>query len=319
MNQPAYKIKDDLIPVIASSDDNYAYPLGIMFISLLENTKQPEKFHLFVIDGGIHEKKRAQLTHEITKRNSKLTFLDISKEAYAHFPTVAHISAPAYYRISIPELFDLSVTRAIYLDCDLIIKADLQELWNTDLENHPIGAIENVSNNTYKASLLNQSDYFNSGVLIIDLQKWREQDIPNRVREFKINHPELISTNDQCALNGVFKGDWKRLPIKWNFQSGLYRKSTQSKRLLKSDEDTIWSPNIIHYIGWSKPWLKPCYHPLSSEYDRYREMSDFTKEATFALDIKHKSFFSLAKKSIRKAIWKRKYLKRGYSFYHNKT
>ncbi len=316
--QQKYKVADGIIPVIASSDDNYAYPLGVMFISLIENTKNPERFHLFIIDGGISERKKEGIKNEIEKRNSELTFLEINNEVYADFPTKAHISAPAYYRISIPELFDESVKRAIYLDCDLIIKNDLQLLWEIDLEGHAIAAAENISNSTYRTSQLKQSDYFNSGVMVIDLEKWRAEDIPNKVRTFKLEHPELICTNDQCALNGVFKGQWKRLPLNWNFQSGLYRNSSQTKKILKDNnsEDLIWHPFIIHYIGWSKPWLKPCYHPLASEYDRYRLMSSFSNKASSKINTsKRKNFFSLLKKSIRKHIWKRKYIKKGYDLY----
>ena len=63
---PKYKVEKNIIPVIASSDDNYSYPLGIMFISLLENTQNPERFHLFIIDGGISEekKKNVNLLHK---------------------------------------------------------------------------------------------------------------------------------------------------------------------------------------------------------------------------------------------------------------
>jgi len=315
---PKYKVEKNIIPVITSSDDNYSYPLGVMFISLLENTQNPERFHLFIIDGGITEEKKKNLQKEVEKRSSQLTFLTIDDDIYATFPTRAHISAPAYYRISIPELFETSVTRAIYLDCDVIIKDDLLTLWDIDLDGHAIAAVENISSHTYKISGLEQSDYFNSGVMIIDLEKWRKDDIPNKVRDFKINHPELICTNDQCALNGVFKGRWKHLPLKWNFQSGFYRSSEQTKKMAKNADfdNPIWSPSIIHYIGWSKPWLTPCYHPLASEYDRYRNMSSFADEATSSFDAsKKKNAFSLFKKTVRKYLWTRKYMNKGYDLY----
>jgi lipopolysaccharide biosynthesis glycosyltransferase len=306
--------------VIASSDDNYSYPLGVMFISLLENTKSPERFHLFIIDGGITNKKKDDLRLEVEKRGSQLTFLAINDEIYANFPTRAHISAPAYYRISIPELFDGSVTRAIYLDCDLIVKNDLQLLWDIDLKGNAIAAAENISGTTYKASGLKQSDYFNSGVMIIDLDVWRENDISNKVRNFKIEHPELICTNDQCALNGVFKGQWKRLPLNWNFQSGLYRTSNQTKKIIVNNDSTnpIWSPYIIHYIGWSKPWIRPCYHPLEGEYLRYKSMSgysDFSGTTSNDILANKRSFFSLLKKRLRQYLWQYRYKKMGYPLF----
>jgi lipopolysaccharide biosynthesis glycosyltransferase len=310
-------IKQNQIPVVASSDDNYAYPLGVMFISLLENTNNPERFSLFIIDGGIDSTKKEKLKNDIEQRGSTLTFLDINSDIYADFPTRAHISAPAYYRISIPELFESDVKKVIYLDCDLIIKSDLQLIWNIDLENYPIAAVENISKSTYKASQLNQSDYFNSGVMIINLDIWRKEKIPEQVRAFKIEHPELICTNDQCALNGVFKGNWKRLPLKWNHQSGLYRHSPQVQRFIDSGEykEALWNPGIIHYVGWSKPWYSPCYHPLEGEYCRYKNLSLHASELLNEQKDWSHTLFSLLKKRIRQRLWQYRYKKNGFTLY----
>ena len=319
MKKALATVNENIIPIVASSDDNYAYPLGVMFISLLENTRAPERFHLFVVDGGIRSQKKQQLTDSVNQYNSQLTFLNVNSDLYANFPTSAHISAPAYYRISIPELFDTSVERVIYLDCDLVIKADLQALWQQTLDGYAVGAVENISSSTYRASGLDQQDYFNSGVLLIDLQRWREQRIPEKIRAFKQEHPELICTNDQCALNGVFRGDWKRLPLHWNHQSGLFRSSKQVKRLkLHADfEKSLWSPNIIHYIGWSKPWLMPCYHPLAGEYRRYRKLSNFMADHPIEThtDIGERSGFSLWKKRMRQLLWQWRYRQHGYEIY----
>jgi lipopolysaccharide biosynthesis glycosyltransferase len=313
------RILKDTIPVVASSDDNYAAPLSVMFVSLLENTSSPELIHFFVIDGGISELKKSLLKADAKTYGSQVTFLNVNNEAYASFPTKAHISAPAYYRISIPELFDASVEKAIYLDCDLIIKQDIQTLWGFELEEYPVAAIENISSSTYKASGLKQCDYFNSGVMLINLKAWRERGISEKVREFKKNHPELICTNDQCALNGVFKGQWKRLPLSWNMQSGLYRHSPQVDRLLKSETDeALWEPAIIHYIGWSKPWINPCYHPLEGEFRRYKDKGEYATVNIIdknSLSIKNRSRFSLLKKRVRQRLWQYRYLKKGYNLY----
>jgi lipopolysaccharide biosynthesis glycosyltransferase len=319
MNNHLPSIAKDSIPIVASSDDNYAAPLSVMFVSLLENTSKPERIHFFVIDGGISDEKKSLLREDVLTHKSQITFLNVNDDVYANFPTKAHISAPAYYRISIPELFDENVEKVIYLDCDIIIKQDIQTLWEFNLENHPIAAVENVSSSTYKASGLKQSDYFNSGVMLINLKKWREENIPEQVRTFKMEHPELICTNDQCALNGVFKGHWKRLPLIWNMQSGLYRQSQQVDRLLKEGADSaIWNPGIIHYIGWSKPWIQPCYHPLEGEFRRYKDKSTYAAINIIdrnAVSTKSRSFFSLLKKRLRQRLWQYRYLKKGYKLY----
>ncbi len=318
MKPPLASVATNQIPVVASTDDNYAIPLTVMFISLLENTTSPERIHLFVIDGGISESKHEKMREAVESRNSQLTFLEVNSEVYKDFPTRNHISAPAYYRISIPELFDESTKRCIYLDCDVIIKADITELWDMDLEGHAIAAVENISRSTFLASKLKQSDYFNSGVMLIDLEKWREQHIPEKVRSFKLEHPELISTNDQCALNGVFRGKWKRLPLHWNHQSGLYRHSDQVERLQQTGEleKALWHPSIIHFIGWSKPWIQPCYHPLEGEYRRYHQMSPFNDEPLQTIpESRKRRKFSLFKKQWRQRKWQKRYKKHGFALF----
>ena len=309
------------IVVVASTDDNYAYPLGVMFVSLLANTETPEKMSLFVIDGGISEDKKNRLRECVESRKASLTFLDMNNEIYASFPTVAQISAPAYFRISIPELFDDNVTRAIYLDCDLIIQSDIRALWDMPLDNYGMAAVENISSSTYRQSGLAQSDYFNSGVMIIDLDYWREHNIPERVRRFKQEHPELICTNDQCALNGVFKGEWKALPIQWNHQSGLYKNSEQTNRLKQNNlwDEAVYSPNIIHYVGWAKPWIRPCFHPLKQHFFHYVGISDIpitTTTSPFTGSIfnprRHLTQF---KKYLRQQKWQRRYRDRGVTLY----
>lgn len=319
MKYPLASVEKDCIPIVASSDDNYASPLSVMFVSLLENTSNPERIRFFIIDGGISEQKKALITADVEAYKSQLSFLNVKHEVYANFPTKAHISAPAYYRISIPELFDNNVEKVIYLDCDVIVKQDIQELWRHELDEYPIAAIENISGSTYKASRLEQNDYFNSGVMLINLKEWRKKGIPEQVRNFKIQHPELISTNDQCALNGVFKGHWKRLPQKWNMQSGLYRQSRQVKEVFKREsEEAIWDPAIIHYIGWSKPWITPCYHPLEGEFRRYRDKSVFANVNITDVNSKSigkRSATSLLKKRLRQRLWQYRYLRKGYKLY----
>ena len=318
MNNSIATAGQDKIVVVASSDANYVIPMHVMFVSLLENAARPDRFELFAIDGGIPEKQKNSLKNDVTVRGGNVTFLEVDDRIYANFPTRKHISAPAYYRISIPELFDASVKRAIYLDCDLIIKADLEKLWNQNLGPYCIAAVENIAGSTYLKSGLAQSDYFNSGVMIIDLVKWREQKIPEKVRTFKIEYPELISTNDQCAFNGVFKGEWLRLPVHWNMQSGLYRNTRQVNRIKQEGffEKAVWEPSIIHYVGWSKPWVKPCFHPLEGEYRRYLDLSVYSDTPVKEVGIPQEyTIIKVLKKNFRKKLWQRKYRSRGIALH----
>lgn len=315
-------VPDNIIPIVVSTDENYARHLGVMAVSLLENTIQPNRCHFFIIDGGIHPSTHTTIKSEIEKRNGAVTFLKVDQTIYSSLPLRRGMTAAAYYRISIPELFDESVPKVIYLDCDLIVKGDISQLWDASLEGRHIGAVENISNSTYLASGLPQKKYFNSGVMVIDLKLWRQDKIGDKVREFKINYPEKTVTNDQCALNGVLYNSWTRLPLFWNQQSGLYRKSAQQDNFTPEElEAAIWEPRIIHYIGWSKPWIYLCFHPLAGEYDRYISLTawaDTRKKHVRTRDILRKHLSpSLIKKRLRQKRWQKLYEKRGMHLFNN--
>lgn len=204
----------------------------------------------------------------------RFSFLEEKRDLYSDAETSKHISTAAYLRISIPDLLDSSVKRAIYLDCDTIVLRDITELWEADMEGLPLAAVENISSKAYITSGLPQSDYFNSGVLLMDLDIWRKEKVAESVRAFIREHPEKIQYHDQCALNGVIAGRWKRLPLSWNHQSGIYK---NRKQLETFAPDILLaarlSPAIVHFVGSEKPWNDICLHPFTHRYQEYAQQT----------------------------------------------
>ncbi|EMP54010.1 general stress glycosyltransferase GspA [Marinobacter santoriniensis NKSG1] len=272
-HQTGRSVAEGVIPVVASSDQNYAMHLTVMFTSLLRNCSDPERVQLFCIDGGIPEQTRERMNEEIVHAGGRgIEFINVDKKRFEHLPTLKHITSSAYYRIAIPELFDESVKKVVYLDCDIIVRGDILELAATDLTGFGVAAVENISGHTYKKLGIPQSEYFNSGVLLLNLDYWRENGISDQVLRFKQENPHRISTNDQCALNGILHESWKHLPLKWNHQTGLYRQSDQTDAFSPEEvKSANLNPKVIHYIGWDKPWRKVRFHPLADEYDRYAD------------------------------------------------
>ncbi|MFO7972129.1 MAG: glycosyltransferase family 8 protein [Desulfobacterales bacterium] len=301
------------IPLVVSCDENYAPHMCVMLVSLLENASSPSRVHIYVLDGGIKDKTGEIIKKEIQKRKGVLNFIDFDHSRYKNFKLRRNMSPSVYYRISIPELFSGSVTKAIYLDCDLIVKGDISELWNYPFQGNHIAAVQDLSNSTYLASGLPQHKYFNSGVMLIDLDLWRRDNIAEKVRKFKVEHPEKIRTNDQCALNGVLFDSWARLPLRWNQQAGIYRPTRGRLRHFsrKEIDEAIWNPGIIHYIG-GKPWNYPCFHPLEGEYFHYLKKTCLGAKLK-EKDKNLKTFLTWSlqpkflKKYIRKMIWQHKY------------
>lgn len=304
----------DPIHIVASTDENYAPHLGVMFASLLANTQGPERVRLYVIDGGINADTRAKLDEVVERFGARLDFFTLADEAYADYPLEKFLTAPAYYRLSIPELFDNDVNKVLYLDCDLIVRSDVQELWDAPLDSCALAAVENISNTTYKRSGVPQSSYFNSGVMLLNLAVWRDDNIAAQVRDV-VTKPGSTTKNDQCALNIVLHDRWKRLPLKWNFQSGMYRPHHQlDKYAEKEVSEALREPAIIHYVGWSKPWLYLCYHPLAHEYLQYRSQ---TKWADVPLE--GDTLRNRVRKYIRPSLLKKLYRQRKWQAFYRRS
>ncbi len=117
----------------------------------------------------------------------------------------------------------------MYLDADILVLDDLESLWETDLEGAVVGAVLDGLDPKLKhgdpgfEEVPRVQDYFNSGVLLIDLGRWREERISERALELLINHPQSLFS-DQDALNIVCDGRWKKLDPRWNFQDYYEKK-----------------------------------------------------------------------------------------------
>jgi len=306
----------DLIHVVASSDEGYAPHLGVMFLSLLKNTKVPSHVRLYVLDGGIREGTKEEIEGLVRRFDARVTWVGI-EEQYAEFPTEKWLTRAAYFRLSIPELLDPEIEKALYLDCDMIVRDDIAEIWAVDVRGYSLGAVENISDRTYKRAGVSQSEYFNSGVMLLNLAQWRRERVADRVRA-QLTGDDAVCTNDQDALNRVLHGSWKRLALRWNFQSGMYRPHRQLEKYEQKEiDDALFDPAIIHFVGWSKPWKYLSYHPLQRIYVAYRDQTIWATDVREGFNWRNRlrRVFSpsLLKKRARQLQWERRYRDRGWS------
>ena len=155
----------------------------------------------------------------------------------------------ALFRLSLPYVTDLS--KIIYLDCDILVNLDINELWNIDLEGNCFAGVVDgsVSKSTfwtpdYIRRILNHdklSSYINSGVLVMNLEKLRQGDnLINASTEWLKVHYYTAPYPDQDFINSLFYGRIKLLDGRFNRHMNL---------------DGDLSGTIIHTI-WSKPWRR---------------------------------------------------------------
>lgn len=254
--------------IVTAADNNYAKHLGVMLTSLLINQKETIGISIYIIDGNLSDINKEKLTKIVERFQSSVNFLTVDDTIFKSFNERKRISKEAYYRIMIPKLLSEDINKALYLDCDLVVTKDISPLWTTDIEDFHLGAVES---SVYKKlinyiSLPAGSSYFNSGVFLLNLDKWRKDNITEKILQYKEENPDKDRFLDQDALNAVLYDKWLKLHYTWNYTTGHWKRRKSYP---------ISTPAIIHFTTRKKPWNSN--HPFKKEYYKYVSISDWNK------------------------------------------
>jgi lipopolysaccharide biosynthesis glycosyltransferase len=249
------RLDEETIVLVAGADDRFALGLTVALSSALKHLDSSRRAHVFVLDGGISpaglERCRGCLL--AVRPDVEITVVENDPERFAAFNFHLY-SRAAYLRLLIPEVVPARYARALYLDSDLVVQGDIAELWALPDEGKPFWAAfdEGVRGTDYVKETLFFADvpagtpYFNSGVLLIDLPRWREQRISETAVAVLAEHSGHCINVDQDALNVVAIDKWSVLPPAWNTQV-VGREAWR--------HPSGQSPRIIHFIN-HKPWLR---------------------------------------------------------------
>lgn len=268
----------DKIVIVFAADENYAQHLGVAMVSVLENTSAAGDLLFYIFDGGISISSREKIKRMAELYQSEIIFIRPDESLFDGVPYDSRITIPSYYRVAIPHYLEKQINKAIYLDCDIVVKTDIRELWELDLSGFVIAAVEDfIKKDQRRHEDLGMplgARYFNAGVLVFDLRQWRKQNITNIILTYaRANCAKLLS-HDQDALNAVLYERWKALDSKWN----SYEVNTNSPRviLIKLFEIGFFNKKrVIHYISDLKPWHFLNSNPIKKEYYRYLALTEW--------------------------------------------
>lgn len=167
-------------------------------------------------------------------------------DAYKDVGTHSYISLSAYYRLKLPSIL-VELDKVLYLDCDVIVNTSLKDLYDTDITDYYAAGVKDIAmtSSGYVPKLENNNIYFNTGVLLLNLDKMRKDKIEIEFEDYTIKNIQSIKVGDQEILNKVCQGNIKQIDSCWNVQSSNFvNRSTYSN-----------NPKIVHYIGKQKPWI----------------------------------------------------------------
>ncbi len=240
------------IPVFFAVDENYFEYLTVAITSILESKNENDYYDFFVLSDDFDKEKISKLK-KLENGYVTVNFIDVAEKLKGINAKLVetlrdYYTVSIFYRIFIPSLFP-SLKKAIYLDSDIIVKGNLRELFDVDLKENLLGVVadESVKNcpefRRYVEAVLGvkYDNYFNSGVLLMNLEGLRKEKIEEKVVEIVKTYNFSTVAPDQDYLNYLCK------------DKVLYLKGTWNKMPINNDvsESEI---NIIHYNMCDKPW-----------------------------------------------------------------
>lgn len=275
--------------IVYTSDDRFAEILGVSLVSLFENNKDMEEINVYILDSGITEDNKHKLISvcKSYKRNGVfIPATDISKKMSMHI-TIDRGSLSQYARLFVSSDLTEDLSRVLYFDCDIVVRKSIRELWNLDLHDKTIGALMDAFSKYYRVNIdLEENDImFNSGVMLIDLNKWKEQKVEERLLNFIKAKNGVIQQGDQGALNHVLSHDTYCFEPRFNsvtiFHDFSYKKMLNYRKPPKfyeekSIKEAVENPTIVHFTTSflsKRAWMKGCEHKYVGEWLKYKEMS----------------------------------------------
>ncbi len=298
--------------IVYAADDGFASIMGVSLLSLLENNQDLENLRVTIFDSGISDENKEKIEEIFQKYDRKMprwiTSTDIRKRLSLNVIKTDRGSLAQYSRLYIQDYFENDISRIVYLDCDTLILDSIKELFTMDLNNDVIAAVKDAFSKYYRKNInLSENDMMiNSGVYVVDLNKWRNDHIENQITDFLIACKGNVQQGDQGVLNAVLRGKIFPLSPKYNLMSIFYEYSYSellkyrkpvnfySKEEIQKAKNT---PVIIHYtsaFNTIRPWYENSTHPKKNEWLHYYQMSPWRNIA-----LKYDN-----KKGIRKVFFK---------------
>ena len=288
--------------VMYAADDHYAELMGVSMLSLLEQNKQAEEICFYIVVDHISPENMDKVRFLAQQYGRKVTFLekpDIKKLLGVELKTLRW-SDSAYSRLFLKELFGDPpfIKKLLYLDCDTLILSSLQELWETDLENFLGAACLECMSNMHKKILgrKKEDNYFNSGVLLLNVDRWVKEDVQTSVIEFIRKHNGKTEYVDQGVINGVVCDRFCLAAPRYNLTSLAYDFTYEEMQIYRKPEfgysrqaweAAIKNPAVIHFTTSFlsvRPWDMGSEHPYTTKWREVHSRSPWKEKPLWILD-----------------------------------
>ncbi len=265
--------------LLLTLDENYLLPCKVMLYSFFTNNMDQRNVTIYLLHSNIPTEKLTELGNYCSAFGAVLKPISVDTALFENAPTSKRYPKEMYYRLLSPLILPKELDRVLYLDPDILIINPLRPLWELNLYEKTFAAASHtgfteMANDINQVRLDTRHEYFNSGVMLIDLNSARthvsSEDIFCCVRE----HEKELILPDQDVFNILYGR--QTMPIDdviWNYDVRNY-----SKYLLRSTGKhnlnwIIQNTAVLHFCGKNKPWQEDYKNPFGMLYLHYMNLT----------------------------------------------
>lgn len=268
------------IDVALGFDANYA-PHAAGVIASVVALAPDARFRFIILHDAIGEDLQRQIEKSAPK--ASWAWVEVKESDLPPFADRQYFNRTTLFRLGLEKLAPVDCHRVVYLDSDIALLRDVRDLYNTDLKGEPVGAVLDAyldpAEFAARWNLEPGGNYMNAGVLLVDLDAVRREQLFSRAADFIALHDKDLPYNDQDALSWALWKKWLPLEPVWNVQRHMampeiVHEIPESRRLNGR------RPALIHFLGAEKPWHAKAWHPWAWAYWRSLGRTTFLEQVS---------------------------------------
>lgn len=271
-------MQKDKINLLVTFDQNYIRPFEVMIKSLV-TTNANETFHVWLLHSEIPIEKLQALHEFCSEQRVTLTPIKVDRAIFEHAPISKQYPQEMYYRLLAPLLLPESMDKVLYIDPDILVINSVRPLWDIDLQDHAFAAashsgVFDLMSDVNRVRLGQEHDYYNSGVILMDLRKARELVCAQDIFDYVAEHAAELLLPDQDVFNALYGDDTLQIDDTiWNFDP-RYFSAYRLRSNGQCDMDWLMQNTVfLHFCGKRKPWKATYSSRFAALYKHYMNLT----------------------------------------------
>lgn len=270
-----------IIPIFFAIDDNYVKFFAVALKSIMDKADKSYVYNIHILNTGLSKQNKQDIIDLASEnKNFNIYFNDVTakiKHLAGQMQLRDYYTLTTYYRLFIQSMFP-EYDKAIYLDSDLVCVQDISIYYNIDISNYLLAATadetvytdKNFSEYSEQVVSVPRNEYFNAGILLMNLKKFREQDLQSNFIKLLAQY-KFVVAQDQDYLNVLCKNQTLLLPAGYN-KTPTKLKGFNAKNLFFIHYKINWRPWKYSGIMYEKHFWK--YAKQTKYYDEIINMRD---------------------------------------------